>query len=105
LLDRLTDDNAEVKIDALKSIDALVLKEGESLCKELYRKNILKLIEVIVTAVSYLYLRLLIKLHKDIEAGQGQRTQHSLQETILFSLLESLYDVLNHIWHVLSVTI
>ena len=52
LLDRLTDDNVEVKIDALKSIDALVLKQGESLCKELYRKNILKLIEGVVIAVS-----------------------------------------------------
>jgi hypothetical protein len=54
LLDRLTDDNMQVKHDALESIDALVLKEGESLSKELYRKNILKLIEVIFSNVRQL---------------------------------------------------
>lgn len=105
MLDRLTDDYAEVKIDALKSIDALVLKEGESLCKELYRKNILKLIEVTVTAVSYLYLQLITKVYKDLEAGQSHQNQHSLQKTISFSVLEALYNVLNHIWCVLLFTV
>lgn len=51
LLDRLTDNNAEVKIDALGSIDALILKQGQSLCKELYRKNILKLLQVVADEV------------------------------------------------------
>ena len=104
MLDRLTDDNVEVKIDALKSIDALVLKEGESLCKELHRKNILKLIEVIVIAVPYLYLQLLTKVYKEVEASQGQQTQRSLRTTISFSLLDALYDVLNHIWYILFFT-
>ena len=44
----------EVKCDALGSIEALILKEGQSLCKEFYRKNILKLIEVILFAVGRL---------------------------------------------------
>ena len=54
LLDRLTDDNTEVKTDALGSIDALLLKEGESLCKELYRKNILKLLEKTLLTVNFI---------------------------------------------------
>jgi len=48
LLDRLTDNSLEVKLDALGSIDALILKQGQSICIELYRKNILKLLETIV---------------------------------------------------------
>jgi hypothetical protein len=53
LLDRLTDDNTEVKTDALGSFDSLILKEGESLCKQLYRKNILKLLEKILLTVNF----------------------------------------------------
>lgn len=53
LLDRLTDDNEEVQCDALGSIDALVAHEGQSLCKELYRKNILTLIEKMLGKVSF----------------------------------------------------
>jgi hypothetical protein len=51
LLDRLTDDNMEVRFDAVGSLDALIIKEGQSLCKELYRKNILKLLEVALMEV------------------------------------------------------
>ena len=51
LLDRLTDDNVEIRSDALGSIDALVLKTGESLCKELYRKNILTLLDLVLHQV------------------------------------------------------
>jgi hypothetical protein len=51
LLDRLTDNNIQVKYDAVGSLDALIVKEGQSLCKELYRKNILKLLEVVQTEV------------------------------------------------------
>jgi len=53
LLDRLADDNTEVKTDALGSIDILIMKVGESLCKELYRKNILKLLEKTLLAVNF----------------------------------------------------
>jgi len=53
LLDRLTDDNEEVQCDALGSIDELVAHEGQSLCKELYRKNILTLIEKMLGKVSF----------------------------------------------------
>jgi hypothetical protein len=41
----------EVQVDALGSIDALILKEGESLCKEMYRKNILTLIKKTIQSV------------------------------------------------------
>ena len=51
LLDRLTDNNEEVQCDALGSIDALIVNEGQSLCKELYRKNILALIEKMLNKV------------------------------------------------------
>jgi hypothetical protein len=51
LLDRLTDNNLEVKYDAVDSIDALVLKEGQGTCKELYRKNVLTLLEKLLNEV------------------------------------------------------
>ena len=54
LLDRLTDDFLEVQVDALRSIDALILKEGESLCKEMCRKNLLTLIKKIIFSVKKL---------------------------------------------------
>ena len=53
LLDRLTDNNMEVKCDAVGSLGALILHEGQSLCKELYRKNILKLLEVVYKEVHF----------------------------------------------------
>jgi hypothetical protein len=54
LLDRLTDNSLEVKLDALQSLDALLLKQGQSTCKEIYRKNIVALLGKIVTQVLFL---------------------------------------------------
>ena len=51
LLDRLTDNSLEVKHDALGAIHALILKQGQGICKELYRKNIVKLLETVVAEV------------------------------------------------------
>jgi hypothetical protein len=66
LLDRLTDNNEEVQYDALGSIDALVLNEGQSLCKELYRKNILVLIEKMLNRVSCTLVTVLTERRKQL---------------------------------------
>ena len=102
LLDRLTDDNMQVKHDAIESLDALVLKEGESLCKELCRKNILKLIERVFLDVRkskyYLTLRLRTDLNlnvtkvnsKNLSFHSGRLSMHCLTTFGMFTFTTQL---------------
>ena len=78
-MDRLTDDNNEVIHDALGSIDALILKTGESLCKELYRKNILVLLDMILHKVFTSLCRAKIVSHRSIE-DNGTKSQKATVE-------------------------
>lgn len=97
LLDRLTDDNMEVKHDALGSIDALILKTGESLCKELYRKNILTLLDIILHQVLFASAMLIkIPLNQlPVTETEAKKDQWKF----IYSLLEVYYLVLSHIWY------
>lgn len=94
LLDRLTDNNAEVKKDALRSIDALILKQGQSLCKELYRKNILKLLQVVANEVFWIKL---VAKYKYLKEGD-KIFDHKAKLKDHFAAQELLYTVTNRIW-------
>jgi nitric oxide reductase activation protein len=100
LLDRLTDNNEEVQYDALGSIDALVVNEGQSLCKELYRKNILTLIEKTLNRVFFISCHSADGKAESTVRKSDQHNTSSPQWKFLMSFLEMLHTVLNHIWYV-----
>ena len=79
-------------MDALGSIHALILKEG-TLCKELYRKNIIRLLEAIFASLDAEWSDpASLLLHID-----GNRDK--ARETLNYSVLEMVYTVLDYIWY------
>jgi hypothetical protein len=73
----LIDDNdAAVILNALGSLDALILKQGQSLCTELYRKNIVTLLDKLLDMVAYV----------------------RYSEKFRFALEVMMYNVLDRIW-------
>jgi len=86
----LTDNSREVQLDALRSLDALILKQGQSICKELYRKNIFTLLDSIVAQV-----------YKEQNSSAPPSSQLHVAAKQKLSLLDILYTVLNRIWYVL----
>jgi nitric oxide reductase activation protein len=89
-----------VQYDALGSIDALVVNEGQSLCKELYRKNILTLIEKMLSRVFFAFCHSADRKAELTLRKSDQHNTSSPQWKLFLSFVEMLHTVLNHIWYV-----